>query len=48
MEALSKALDNGIIDIADVLNKVEDMTKKKILEQRRKVLLHMAGNGWSV
>lgn len=36
MEALSEALDNGIINIADVLGKIEDMTKKKILEQHEK------------
>lgn len=36
IQALSEALDNGIINMADVLDKVEDMTKKKILEQHEK------------
>lgn len=36
LQALSEAIDSGIINMTDVLDKVEDMTKKRILEQHEK------------
>lgn len=36
LQALSEAKDSGIINMTDMLDKVEDMTKKRILEQHEK------------
>lgn len=36
LQTLSEAIDSGIINMTDVLDKVEDMTKKRILEQHEK------------